>query len=208
MATKRGGATISRAYDTARKKTQTGDLILFAGKGGISSTIKWFSGSKWSHVGMAVVLPGCDVVLLWESTMISDLKEFDTGKLVKGVRLVVLSEAVQKYEGEIAIRHLTVNRTPKMLDDLWKFRDLVRNRPYEESALELIRAAYDGPFGANVEDLSSIFCSELVAESYQVMGLLSEDVPSNEYTPGDFSSDAAEPLRLLKGTLSRERSLK
>ena len=62
---------------------------------------------------MAVVLSDCDVVLLSESTMICDLKEFGTGKLVKGERLVVLSEAVQKDHGEIAIRHLMVDRTPK-----------------------------------------------------------------------------------------------
>jgi hypothetical protein len=41
--------------------------------------------------------------------------------------------------------------------------------------------------GINKEDLSSLFCSELVAEAYQKMGLLTEQLPSNEYIPKDFS---------------------
>ena len=38
------------------------------------------------------------------------------------------------------------------------------------------------------EDLSSLFCSELVAAAYQRMGLIKNDRPSNTYTPDDFSS--------------------
>ena len=67
--------------------------------------------------------------------------------------------------------------------------------------MELIKAAYDGWLGENQEDLSSLFCSELVAESYQRMGLLSSAssaLPSNEFTPKDFSSDGKPPLKLLK----------
>ncbi|MEZ5578085.1 MAG: hypothetical protein R3F40_00820 [Candidatus Competibacteraceae bacterium] len=30
----------------------TGDILLFSGKGGISEGIKFFTLSKWSHVGM------------------------------------------------------------------------------------------------------------------------------------------------------------
>jgi hypothetical protein len=80
------------------------------------------------------------------------------------------------------------------------------NRPYEKDKLELIKAAYDGPLGHNEEDLSSLFCSELVAEAYQKMGLLREPpkgLPSNEYTPKDFSEKKG--LVLEKGaSLSKE----
>jgi len=64
-------------------------------------------------------------------------------------------------------------------------------KPYERSEAELLKAAWDGIGGASRgEDLSSLFCSELVAEAYQAMGLLPEwpkGLPSNEYTPMDFS---------------------
>ena len=38
------------------------------------------------------------------------------------------------------------------------------------------------------EDLSSLFCSELVAAAYQRMGIIKSDRASNSYTPDDFSS--------------------
>ena len=92
-----------------------------------------------------------------------------------------------------------------MLEDLMRFRKEVRGRPYEKSMVELLKSAYDGPFGQNVEDFSSIFCSELIAETYQQMGLLPGTKSANEYTPGDFASDAKDELNLLKGAkLSKE----
>lgn len=62
----------------------------------------------------------------------------------------------------------------------------------------MLRAVYDGPLGRNrTEDDSSYYCSELVAEAYQRMGLLPTSPPANEYTPHDFSSERKEPLSLL-----------
>lgn len=96
-----------------------------------------------------------------------------------------------------------------MVDELRKLRLELRGKPYEKNTSELIRSAYDGPFGENIEDLSSLFCSELVAEAYQRMGLLDEDVPSNEYSPVDFSSEAKDGLALLRGAkLLKERYIK
>jgi hypothetical protein len=72
--------------------------------------------------------------------------------------------------------------------------------------MELLKAAYDGIGGkSSGEDLSSLFCSELVAEAYQAMGLLPEypkGLPSNEYTPLDFSSH--RNLKLLGGYAFKE----
>ena len=117
-----------------------------------------------------------------------------------------LSERIKKYDGEISVRMLDQKPTPEMHKELSLLREEVKGRPYEKSKIELFKAAYDGPFGRNNEDLSSLFCSELVAEAYQRMGLLSEDKASNEYTPKDFSD--AEKLKLLKGELSKEILIK
>jgi len=214
MCAKKSATVITSAYDRARGKLDTGDIILFSGKSYVSAAIKWMTTSRWSHVGMALRVPDFDFVLLWESTMLSDVSEYDSSKLVRGVRLVVLSECISKYNADIAVRRLTVNRTPKMRRDLANFRNEVRGRPYEESKMELIKAAYDGPFGRNEEDLSSLFCSELIAESYQVMGLLPKNrsapnyKPSNEYTPADFASTDPKTLPLSKGSLSKPVFLK
>lgn len=54
-------------YSSMRGRIQTGDIVLFSGKGGVSTGIKWVTGSKWSHVGMALTISEWDFVLLWES---------------------------------------------------------------------------------------------------------------------------------------------
>ena len=198
---------MNKSYEKVRPDLKTGDLILFSGKGGISAGIKWATLSRWSHVGMILVLSEYDFVTVWESTTLSSVIDLDSKTPKKGVQLVPLSARVASYDGEIAVRRLLGHKIGE--DDikkLMRFRKKVTGTPYEQDKIELIKAAYDGPLGRNSEDLSSLFCSELVAESYQCLGLLSEDKPSNEYTPADFSEDAN--LILLKGRLGKEIYIK
>ncbi len=194
-------------YNELRNDLKTGDIILFSGKGGISAGIKFGTLSKWSHVGMILKLEEYDFVTIWESTTLSDITNLDTNKPKKGVQLVPLSSRVNKYKGDIAVRQLTgVQLTPDNIKDLMDFRRKISDRDYEQDTVELIKAAYDGPFGHNEEDLSSLFCSELVAEAYQCLRLLGEGKPSNEYTPADFSK--SRKLELLKGSLGPEIIIK
>lgn len=174
-------------YSDIRETLGTGDIILFSGKGGISSLIKRFTMSRWSHIGMVVRAAEWDMVLLWESTTLSTIVDLETQTARKGVQLVPLSDRVAGYDGEMAVRRLGPAPAAPQIAALVELRHEVKGRPYEESELELLRSAYDGLAGANVEDLSSLFCSELVAEAYQRMGLLGEETPSNEYTPKDFA---------------------
>ncbi len=190
-------------YEQIRPDLATGDLVLFSGKGGFSAGIKWFTRSRWSHVGMILVIPEWDTVLLWESTTLSSLKDVESNTARRGVQLVSFSDRLRNYGGEVAVRRLRIDRTDRMQQALSSFRNEVRDRPYEEDTVELIKAAYDGPFGDNTEDLSSLFCSELVAESYQRMGLLPNDPPSNEYVPNDFAS-TGPGVPLLAGALDQE----
>lgn len=195
-------------YATIRPKLKTGDIVLFSGKGNLSTGIKWFTQSKWSHVGMVLVLKDFDTVMIWESTTLSNIKDVETGKAVRGVQLVTLSERLNSYNGDACVRHLNYDVTPEMMETLRAFRREVKGRPYEKSKLQLLKSAYEGFFGTNEEDLSSLFCSELLAEVYQRWELLPEGIPSSEYTPKDWSTGANKPLPLLKSaTLSKEISI-
>lgn len=186
-----------------RAKLKTGDIVLFSGKGGISAGIKWATLSRWSHVGMIVVLPEYDFVTVWESTTLSSLVDLDTKVPHKGVQLVPLSSRIEGYDGEVAVRQLEgISFDESDLKNLMELRREVSGREYEQDQIELIKAAYDGPLGRNSEDLTSLFCSELLAEAYQRLGLLSEEKPSNEYTPADFSEK--KQLELLNGSLGKE----
>jgi hypothetical protein len=197
-----------KSYADLREELKTGDILLFSGKGAISDGIKFFCGSKWSHVGMVYRMKDNvgDSVFCWESTTLSNVQDAETGRLTKGVQRVELSERLERCFAsgyEVSVRKLNQQLDMNMLIALDQFRHEISGRPYEKHRLELIKAAWDGWLGQNKEDLSSLFCSEMVAEAYQRMGLLSGDMPSNEYTPKDFSDE--RKLSLLEGyTLAAE----
>lgn len=197
---------MTTAYTSIRDSLKTGDIVLFSGKGGISTGIKLGTLSKWSHVGMIFKIPEYNFVTIWESTTLSSNIDLDTNVPRKGVQLVPLSARVNGYNGDIAVRSLDgVDGNDINISALMELRREITGRPYEKNKIELIKAAYDGPLGRNSEDLSSIFCSELVAEAYQRLGLLDNKKPSNEYTPADFSEK--KKLVLLKGASLGEETL-
>ena len=176
--------TYENFYPKLRKTLKTGDILLFSGHGIISTAIKIGTMSTWSHVGM--VIKG-DVMLVWESTTLKTQADLDNGLVHSGVQVCDLGRRVAEYDGEVAVRYL---KKPLNDDDLVVLHETRHEHiatPYEEDIIELVKSAYDGPFGHNVEDLSSIFCSELVAMYFKRIGRLPESVPSNEYTPPDFA---------------------
>lgn len=196
------------AYSSIRSELKTGDLVLFSGKGAFSDIIKYGTLSKWSHVGMILNIPEYEFLTVWESTTLSDVRDLESNLPRKGVQLVPLSSRVQKYSGDISVRRLQGGALPaNSLSSLMALRSELRGKVYELSKLELLKSAYDGPFGHNSEDLSSVFCSELVAEAYQRLSLLTEEKPSNEYTPADFSEKRMKKL-LGDFYLSEEITLK
>jgi hypothetical protein len=190
------------AYDEIHGDLRTGDLVLFSGTGTFSRLIKFASGGKWSHVGLVLVEPGLHAEpLLWEATQLCDVQDVEREDAREGVQLVPLRERVRLYDGEVTCRQLDRPLTAEMLGRLAERRGVLGQRPYEQREVELARAVYDGWGGASPrEDLSSIYCAELVAEVYQALGLLPEwpdGLPSNEYVPLDFCEHRA--LQLLGG---------
>lgn len=195
-------------YEDVRERLDTGDIALFAGKGLISMGLRVGSLCSWSHVAMVVRVKEPDVALLYQSTPVCKAKDFFDGTLKNGVQINIMSEAVKGYNGKVAVRHLTVERTSAMLEGLSRFRQEVKNRPYEEHIVQMVKAVWDGPLGHVEEDLSSLFCSELVAEAYQRMGLLADSEaggkPATEYTPKNFSVEGGEAELLLGAILGEE----
>ena len=170
-----------------RKKLNTGDVLLFSGTGPLSTTIKIGTMSKWTHIGQVVKDDGHDILMSWESTMLVNQPSLDSGIIETGVMILNLGRRIAEYDGEIAVRQLREPLTPRQIAQMIEMRKRVRKVPYEKNYIELAKSAYDGPFGKNKEDLSSIFCSELIAAYFKLIKMLREDKPSNEYTPKDFS---------------------
>ncbi|MEM8782439.1 MAG: hypothetical protein AAGE65_06225 [Planctomycetota bacterium] len=189
-------------YESIRPQLKSGDLVLFSGTAPVSRLIQLFTAGPWSHVGVIVRLKEFDdAVMLWESTTLTDVPDGEFGRPIRGVQLVPLSLRLSNYDGDVAIRQLARPITSGQRHALAALRHRLARRPYEREKLQLLRAALDGLGKPNREDLSSVFCSELVAEAYQAMGLLPEPpegLPSNEYTPMDFSEARSERLALRR----------
>ena len=174
-------------YNNIRNELNTGDIVLFSGKGAVSNIIKLFSASKWSHVGMVVKVADMDLVLVWESTTLSTVKDEIDGTFKKGVQTVSLSSRIDTYDGDIAVRKFEGTITPEMTRELTAVRKEFKDKPYEESNWELANSLLDFDIlPANAEDFSSLFCSELVGEALSRMGILTGKLAANEYTPRDF----------------------
>jgi hypothetical protein len=194
-------------YKTFKHQLQYGDIVLFSGTTPASSLVQIPTNSKWSHIG----------IVYKEATEVSDVILLES-TAEQGVKLTVLGDKIESYNGDISLRHLNVNRTKSMKRALINLYIELKGRRYEspniQGLAELAKAGQDsldkrGGHTLNQEDLSKVFCSELVAEAYQRMGLLSSTnpmYPSNEFTPKDFSEDGE--LDLLKGELLRELLVK
>ena len=141
------------------------------------------------------------------------LVDIETGRVSQGVELFPLEVKVfSGWYGRVAIRRLVGLSSEKregLGKKLMEFYSEVSGRPYERNKMHLILASLTFieealPFLKNrKEDLSSLFCSELVAATYQHMGLLNRDKPSHSFTPDDFSTNRG-PLQLTEGSLSEQ----
>ena len=109
------------------------------------------------------------------------------------------------YYERMCIRPLQEPLSDEQTEKYHEMLRELRDRPYEKDFDEMTAAAIDlcdlcCPCFRNEEaNLSSLFCSELTAESYQRMGLMSDKLPSNEYVPPDFSRDHGCSLWSLCG---------
>lgn len=165
-----------------------GDILLFSGTSLFSYSIRAFTQSRWSHCGMVVYRPE-----FGPNAQIWDVSKKHFGG---EVALYDLQERIAAYTGAIAYRPLMRADKKRGLDkgDVKQFDAVYQaliGRPYETSKLELFKAAFDPKIlsyelAMNAPDLSSIFCGELIAETYQQLGLLDRALSANEYVPADF----------------------
>lgn len=188
------------SYEKVRDDLETGDIVLFSGKGLFSSIIKLVGCTKWSHVGIVIKFADLDLILVWESTSLSKVKDAIDGVCKSGVQTVLLSERIDSYKGDISVRHLHGTIPIGAIRNLKDLRARLKNKPYEKDLSELAGSALDfGPFDIENEDFSSVFCSELVAEALQTMKVITESLPANEFVPKDFSEGGAAEKYLMNG---------
>jgi hypothetical protein len=180
-------------------KVQTGDLILCHGTETSSRAIEWLTDSPYSHAAMIVRLGSDRKPFVWEEAPQSlgiDPDHNNQGH--GGAQLGPFEEIIEQFY---------------IWEDVPYWRPLVWDRPVNFDDIVAAKLPpLDGiPFDNNLETLlhwaegrlnipaprTSMDCSELVALTYQQIGLLPEKPPMNWYSPGSFGgSPPAAPLQL------------
>ena len=193
------------SYDQIANDFQTGDILLFAGVSLESRLIEDIDRSRFSHVGIAVRLPGYDAPLLWSSDTIATLKDPLADKPQAGVHLIDLRDTLafllnettsqKKPPYTFARRALTANRDVKFYQDLQAFMQKIDGRAFPSLA-KMAEHFLEGKLGIRVS-LRTFFCAELIADTYEHLGLLPTKRLINSYSPGTFAQ--GHSLHLIGG---------
>lgn len=184
--------------DAAADLTRTGDLWLFRGHSAADHAIRVLTNAPVNHVGMAVVLDDLPP-LMWHAELGKGLMDVWTHSHHRGVQLHDLRAAVEqwtgRYEQRAWLRQLDAPVTREMEDAVLRTIALLDGTPFPATAKLVGRWARGRVRRTASAELT--YCAEVVAATYQAMGLLDRRRPTNYYDPGRFWS--GDDLELLLG---------
>jgi hypothetical protein len=180
----------SLGLDEAVATASTGDIWLFRGRSVADVAIRAVTNSPVNHVGMAVAIDDLPP-LLWHAELGRSLPDVWTGERQRGVQLHLLRDAVTTWErryGQRAwMRPLEGPLRREHEDRLMETIERFDGRPFPTTP-GLARQWLTGRVRRRESSLETIYCAELVATTFQHMGLLPKRRPASWYDPGRFWS--------------------
>jgi hypothetical protein len=193
--------------DAAAELTRTGDLWLFRGRSGADRAIQNLTNAPVNHVGMAVVLDDLPP-LLWHAELGRALTDAWSGGRHRGVQLHDLRAAVLQWGGRYGqrawLRQLSGPTdpavTPEMEDALLRTVARLDGTPFPSTARLVGRwlrgrvPSLRARAGQDTAGPASAYCAEVVAVTYEDMGLLPRRRRPSWYDPGRFWSGDDLPL--------------
>ncbi|MFD3406647.1 hypothetical protein ACFWUU_38535 [Kribbella sp. NPDC058693] len=192
------------SLDDATELTRTGDIWLFRGDSAADRAIQLTTNSPVNHVGMAVVVEDLPP-LMWHAELGRSLEDVWTGTHHRGVQLHDLRDAVlvwgRKYGQQAWLRQLDHPVTREMEDAVLRTVARLDGTPFPSTA-RLASRWVRGRVpafrrGSRELELESAYCAEVVAVTYEAMGLLGSGRRLNWYDPGRFWS--GDELNLAHG---------
>ena len=200
------------SLDEALDLTRTGDIWIFRGRSGPDRAIQALTNSPVNHVGMSIVVEDMPP-LMWHAELGRSLPDLWSGTFQRGVQLHDLRDAVtvwaRRYGQRGWLRQIEPSVTKEMEDQALKTVARLDGTPFPSSAQLAwrwargrvprvrLRGQVDAP------TLETAYCAEVVAVTYEEMGLLPRGKQPNWYDPGRFWS--GDDLELSAGfTLSDE----
>ncbi|MEV4098011.1 hypothetical protein [Streptosporangium saharense] len=185
--------------------TRTGDVWLFRGRTVPDRAIQTVTNSPVNHVGMSVVIDDMPP-LMWHAELGRSLPDLWSGTNQRGVQLHDLRDAVDvwatRYGQRAWLRQLEPQVTREMEDALLRTVAVLDGTPFPSTARlagRWARGRVPRIFkrGASQSELESAYCAEVVAVTYEAMGLLAAGRRPNWYDPGRFWS--GDDLKLADG---------
>jgi hypothetical protein len=177
------------ALDDALATASTGDIWLFRGRKLADVAIRAVTNSPVNHVGMVVAIDDLPP-LLWHAELGRSLPDVWTGERRRGVQLHLLADAArtwhERYGQRAWVRALEGTLERRHEDRLMEVIDRFDGRPFP-TTLGLARQWVNGRVRRS-SSLETVYCAELVATTYQHMGLLPNRRPASWYDPGRFWS--------------------
>jgi hypothetical protein len=178
------------SLDDAVATASTGDVWLFRGRSLADVAIRTVTNSPVNHVGMVAAIDDLPP-LLWHAELGRSLPDVWTGRYQRGVQLHLLRDAVrtwnERYRQRAWVRQLegTIERHHE--DRLMEVIERFDGRPFP-TTLTLAGQWARARFRRRESSLEAVYCAELVATTYQHMGLLPKQRPASWYDPGRFWS--------------------
>ena len=182
---------LKQALDLAR----TGDVWLFRGYSVADRAIRVATNSPVNHVGMAVVIDDLPP-LMWHAELGRSLPDMWSGSRQRGVQLHDLRDAVTvwatKYGQQAWLRQLEPAATREMEDAVLRTIARLDGTPFPSTT----RLASRWLFGrapairrqTRDTKLETAYCAEVLAITYQAMGLLPGKHNPNWFDAGRFWS--------------------
>ncbi|MEU6743426.1 hypothetical protein [Streptosporangium sandarakinum] len=195
----------SVSLDEAVNLTRTGDVWLFRGRSVPDRAIQTVTNSPVNHVGMSVVIEDMPP-LMWHAELGRSLPDLWSGTHQRGVQLHDLRDAVRvwatRYGQRGWLRQLEPEVTAEMEDAVLRVISRLDGTPFPSTARlagRWLRGRVPRPFrrAATGNALESAYCAEVVAVTYEEMGLLPAGRRPHWYDPGRFWS--GDDLELTGG---------
>src|SRR6056297_820296 len=184
-------------------EARTGDVWLFRGRSVADRAIRLFTNSPVNHVGVVLAIDDLPP-LIWHAELGASMPNVWTGERERGAQLHHLDRAVSvwtnRYGQQPWFRPISVEATPDMENAALTVVSEFSGRGFPRPS-SLARHWLAGRVRRKVS-MTDIYCAELVALTYERMGLLGSDRPPNWYDPGRFWS--GDRLRLAGAELGAE----
>lgn len=172
-----------------------GDIILFDTRNHwYDSLIKWWTRSKFSHIGIVLRDLEIEGVKLGTCLLESGSEPFpDTvrGINITGVRISSLADVLAEYDnnksGFVYYRKAVCDRSEAFVAKLTSSIEITYALPYDVLPQDWLRAAFGVHSGKRCERDNTFWCSALVAYIYDKLGFLPRDCPWTLIEPRQFS---------------------